>query len=377
MQETSSHNRLIKALKYLLISILVCAFLIVGLIFCVTQIYHKQIKKIAIEQLNSQLNTPLFIDDIEISVFTYFPEVSISLKNIYILESLSSQDTLFYCQNLDLNFNAIDLFNEKYSVRKLVVNNGFVNIRITENGNKNYLVLKENEESESFKFNLDDVSLNDFILNYQNDILIQDYSLLLKNSSFSGHFNEELYQLEIQSSLLINHFDISQVGYVKNKKANLSLSLDVVNTPFSLKVNNGKFEIEEMNFTINGDYFSSLNDKVDLSIQGDNIQISEVFSVFPIDYFSLIERYSSKGSLDFNANLEGNISQKNPLFFKAGFNLENASFKDLENNISLSNIALKYFLNYVRLFQFTGFPANCFSFDLIQFAKIIVQIVNG
>lgn len=340
MQENPSKNRSLKRLKYLLIFTLGFVFLIVGLIFSITQFYHKEIKNIALKKLNSQLNIPISVDDVEINVFTYFPKVSISLKNFHISEKLNSKDTLIYCQNLDLNFNAIDLINKKYNVRKLVVNNGFLNIHISEKGIKNYLVLKENKESENFKFNLDNVSFNSFIFNYQNDILLQDYSLLFENSSFSGDFNEDLYQLEIQSSLFVNHFNISEVDYIKNKKANLSLSLDVVNDPFSLKLENGKLEIAEMNFTINGDYISSSNDEIDLSIQGDNIQIAEVFSVFPIDYFSIIERYSTKGTLYFNASLKGNISQKVPLFFKADFNIENASFKDLENNISMSNIVL-------------------------------------
>ena len=81
-----------------------------------------------------------------------------------------------------------------------------------------------------------------------------------------------------------------------------------------------------MSFNVFGKYNAQKNDLVDLYIKGDKIQLSEVFSVFPIDYLAVLERYSSKGNLNFNAHLFGEMSQNKSLLFEADFNADKASF---------------------------------------------------
>ncbi len=342
MQNKQSKKILLKLFKLLSIITLIGFFITVSLMISVRYFYQEEIKIIALDHVNQQLNSSIDVKDISVGFISNFPLVSISLSEINIEDPINSKDTLFYCQKLDLNFNAVDLINQNYKVRKLKIHSGILNVKVDKSGLKNYLVIKDSnkEENSNFRFILDQVSLSNFHINYKNDILSQHYSFLCNNASLYGDFNDDFYDLEMQSDLMVNYFIIDKLNYIKNKKARFSSVLNVNNEPFSLKIKKGFFQIAEMDFTVSGDYSSYLNDKINLSINGENIQLSEVFSVFPLDYFSILERYSSKGKLNFNSTLEGSVSQSNRLLFKASFNAENASFLDLENEINMSKINL-------------------------------------
>ena len=175
MKKKTSFKILIRVFSILII---IGVFLMASLIISIKYLYQKEIKSIAMKHLNEQLNSPVEIKDISIGFISNFPLVSLSLSEINIKDPVHPKDTLFYCEKLDLNFNAVDLINHNYKVRKLKVNDGGLNIKITKSGLKNFLVIKDSnkDKKSNFKFVLDQVSLSDFHIKYKNDILFQDYS---------------------------------------------------------------------------------------------------------------------------------------------------------------------------------------------------------
>ncbi len=342
MQKKQSFKILLRLLKITSVITLIVILIVFSLMITVKFFYQKEIKVIALNHINQQLNSPIDFKDVSVGFISNFPLVSISLSEINIKDPINSKDTLFYCKKLDLNFNAVDLINKNYKVRKLKVNSGILSTKVNKSGVKNYLVIKDSmkDKNSNFRFILDQVSLSNFRIKYKNDILSQNYSFSCNNAILNGDFTDDFYDLEMQSDLKVNYFTIDKLNYIKNKKAKLSFVINVINEPFALKIKKGFFQIAEMNFNVSGDYLSSSNDEINLSINGENIQLSEVFSVFPVDYFSILDRYSSEGKLNFNSSLEGSVSQTNRLLFKANFNAENASFLDLENQIKMSKINL-------------------------------------
>ena len=351
----------IRLLKYLIVFLSLIVFLLLGLMVVATKMYNDQLKEIALNQINNQLNSPVLVDEVSLSVFSHFPLVSISIENIYLKDPLNNKDTLFYSPRFDMSFNALDLIKRKYVIRKLELNEGFCHLHILKNGSKNFSVFKDLNENknEQFKFVLEQLMFDNFLIDYKNELLSQEYSFLINQSSLSGNFNANSYDLDIESNWLINQFTVDEINYVRNKKSNVKLVLKVVKSPFSLTIDQGELEIADINFEIQGDYTSAKNDEIDLLIKGDHIQLSEVFSVFPIDYLYVLERYSSKGHLNFNAHLKGEISKNKSLLFKADFNTENAAFKDRENDINMSAINLQGdFNNQSKILNVTKFSSK-------------------
>ena len=332
----------IRIIKYIISILALIILLVFGVLFSVIKLYDKEIKEIALKQINNQLISPMIIQNIELSAFNYFPAISLQFSNLLIKDPLANNDTLLFAKNAFLNFDAYDLINKKYIVRKLVLKNGSLAAKVSSDGKENFdvFISKDKSENNNFKFSLEQLTLKDFSVNYQNIPLRQEYDFTISDSKLKGQFSNQEYDLNILSSMSVNKFDLEGVNYISSKNANTEIILQVKNDPFSLVIKKGKLKIADMNFFLEGDYKSSKKDRINLNIKGNQIQISEIFSILPLDYASIKTKYSSEGIFNFDGNLNGEINNKQPLSFFVNFNAENATLKDKLNNIQLEKIDL-------------------------------------
>ena len=332
----------IRIIKYIISILALIILLVFGVLFSVIKLYDKEIKDIALKQINNQLISPMIIQNIELSAFNYFPAISLQFSNLLIKDPLANNDTLLFAKNAFLNFDAYDLINKKYIVRKLVLKNGSLAAKVSTDGKENFdvFISKDKSENNNFKFSLEQLTLKDFSVNYQNIPLRQQYDFTISDSKLKGQFSNQEYDLNILSSMSVNKFDLEGVNYISSKNANTEIILQVKNDPFSLVIKKGKLKIADMNFFLEGDYKSSKKDMINLNIKGNQIQISEIFSILPLDYASIKTKYSSEGIFNFDGNLNGEINNKQPLSFFVNFNAENATLKDKLNNIQLEKIDL-------------------------------------
>ena len=332
----------IRIIKYIISILALIILLVFGVLFSVIKLYDKEIKDIALKQINNQLISPMIIQNIELSAFNYFPAISLQFSNLLIKDPLANNDTLLFAKNAFLNFDAYDLINKKYIVRKLVLKNGSLAAKVSSDGKENFdvFISKDKSENNNFKFSLEQLTLKDFSVNYQNIPLRQEYDFTISDSKLKGQFSNQEYDLNILSSMSVNKFDLEGVNYISSKNANTEIILQVKNDPFSLVIKKGKLKIADMNFFLEGDYKSSKKDRINLNIKGNQIQISEIFSILPLDYASIKTKYSSEGIFNFDGNLNGEINNKQPLSFFVNFNAENATLKDKLNNIQLEKIDL-------------------------------------
>ena len=332
----------IRIIKYIISILALIILLVFGVLFSVIKLYDKEIKDIALKQINNQLISPMIIQNIELSAFNYFPAISLQFSNLLIKDPLANNDTLLFAKNAFLNFDAYDLINKKYIVRKLVLKNGSLAAKVSSDGKENFdvFISKDKSENNNFKFSLEQLTLKDFSVNYQNIPLSQQYDFTISDSKLKGQFSNQEYDLNILSSMSVNKFYLEGVNYISSKNANTEIILQVKNDPFSLVIKKGKLKIADMNFFLEGDYKSSKKDRINLNIKGNQIQISEIFSILPLDYASIKTKYSSEGIFNFDGNLNGEINNKQPLSFFVNFNAENATLKDKLNNIQLEKIDL-------------------------------------
>ena len=332
----------IRIIKYIISILALIILLVFGVLFSVIKLYDKEIKDIALKQINNQLISPMIIQNIELSAFNYFPAISLQFSNLLIKDPLANNDTLLFAKNAFLNFDAYDLINKKYIVRKLVLKNGSLAAKVSTDGKENFdvFISKDKSENNNFKFSLEQLTLKDFSVNYQNIPLSQQYDFTISDSKLKGQFSNQEYDLNILSSMSVNKFDLEGVNYISSKNADTEIILQVKNDPFSLVIKKGKLKIADMNFFLEGDYKSSEKDMINLNIKGNQIKISEIFSILPLDYASIKTKYSSEGIFNFDGNLNGEINNKQPLSFFVNFNAENATLKDKLNNIQLEKIDL-------------------------------------
>jgi hypothetical protein len=342
MQEQKIYRFFIKLLKYSLVGFSLFFVLVFSLLVVITKMYNEELKEMAFNQINAKLNTQFIANNIDVSVIDQFPNISITFSDVFIEDPNIENDTLIFTEKLYLNFNALDLLKRNYIINSISLDQGIINIQVDENGAENYLILKETDSlnNEQLSFALEQVLLNDFDINYYNVLSEQKYSFLSRNILFSGDFTEEKFQMNMQCDLTIKSFMAQKIEYVKNKSSKLNLNLIVNNDSSTIAINNGDLSIGDMKFTVVGNYSNHTQQNLNLLINGNNIQLSQAFSVFPIDYLSVLERYRSRGELEFNATVNGDLGINMPLRFISTFNVKDGSFIALGNDVALEGLNL-------------------------------------
>ena len=118
---------------------------IVLLISASLYFFHYRICELVLKEVNNELVEPIQVSEVSLVFWGSFPNLSIDLKDVYIQDRFSksnSKDTLLQAKNIRLQFNPIDLWNEKYNIKYLEVTEGSLNLKTNANGEANYDILK-------------------------------------------------------------------------------------------------------------------------------------------------------------------------------------------------------------------------------------------
>ena len=352
---------MLRVIKYLVVFIAFLVLLLFGASIVITKFYSDQLKELALTKLNEHLETPIYVNEISVSAFSQFPMISLRLEDFYLEDIKNDNDTLVFAEELSLNFNALDMLKRNYNVRKVILNDGFCRLKINEFGINNYSIFKSenNSDSSQFQFQLEEVSLDEIQFDYSNKLLKQHYSFDITNALLSGEFSSTNYDIETNIDFKVNRFQVEDVNFLAQKNANLDLILEVNNNPFNLKIKKGKLNIEAMHFDVLGEFDEAENDDLSLNIKGDNIKLEEIFSVFPLDYLYVLNRYKSKGVLVFDGQLNGKLSEKSSLAFTSDFSVQNGSLLDRQSKVELSDINLNgSFSNVSKRLDVQSFSAK-------------------
>ena len=118
-------------------------FIIIGIIF--STVYEDKVKIFILERINSSINTKIDVKNIEFSVFKKFPYATLEFQEVTAEEVTKNtkKGTLFSAQSIYLQFNIIDVLNENYTIKKIQVENGMVNVKIDKQGKDNYHFIKK------------------------------------------------------------------------------------------------------------------------------------------------------------------------------------------------------------------------------------------
>ena len=115
--------------------------------FIISHFYEDDVKAYAVARINQYLNTEVAVGDIELSLFSKFPNASLNFSEVTIHDAYpdasASADTLLYAEALFLKFNIMDLFGEQYTVTELDAENAALHLRVREDGADNYHFLED------------------------------------------------------------------------------------------------------------------------------------------------------------------------------------------------------------------------------------------
>jgi hypothetical protein len=335
-----------RLLKRILIVLSVLIILIVGTGITLSSIYEDDVKNYMLSKINERLNTRIDVKEINFSVLKKFPYASLEFETVTADEVTKNQKkgTLFSAQSVYLQFNIIDIINKNYIIKKINVENGLVNIKIDKNGNNNYQVWKAvpDSSSEDFNLELNSLQFKNFTFYTLNEYKNLDFAIEANSLHLTGDFSAIKYKLTTTANLFVHQFNEGGQSVMKEKSIKVNTSFSVNQEEKLYEIQKGDLAIQNLSFDLKGNIKETENGvNLNLKINGNNIQIEDVFSLLPESEKEKLLTYKSKGIISFKSTIIGDLSAQNTPGIEADFEIKNGTITEGSSKISLSNINTK------------------------------------
>lgn len=301
--------------------------------------FGDSIKQNMVSQLNTFINTPIKVDNIQLEIFDYFPLVALSLENVSVKESIpNSHNNLTSLKSVDITFNPIELIRGRYLIYSLIMNEGFVSLKNHPVYGINYNVLKPNEASVRTGnfFEVDKAILNNVRIEMDDQVNKYSFNLLAGQLNVSLNYLDTLAEVDMDGAIDIHNIRSAENEFMNERSLDLNTKFLYNNSNRQLSILRSKMEMNESIFDITGLVDIERN-YIDVTMEGNNTDFQTLISLLPSKQTDKLAPYSSEGSVYFDMKIQGFIDKNRSPAVSSHFGFKDATITNPENNASLEN----------------------------------------
>ena len=326
--------------------------LFIALLFILPIVFEGKIIKIVKKTANNNINATLDFEDADISLLRSFPNMELSLQQLYITNKVPFEgDTLVKAGSIDLKLPFKSLFqgtDSPINITSFTINDAKLNIKVDSSGHVNYNISKEDTShsngekgaSESFNFDLKKYEITNSSISYYD----AGSNMLLKITNFNhsgmGNLSGKESVLITNSDALVS-FKYDNTNYLKNNTVKLEADLKINLATNTYTFLENKAMVNQLPLVFDG--FVKLNDnnqEVDLKFQTLSSDFKNFLALIPEVYSKNIEGVTTTGNFDVKGVLKGIVDNDHIPTFNITINSDNASFKYPNLPKSLKNIII-------------------------------------
>lgn len=336
-----------KIIKRLLVFLAVMVGLCILVGVLIAYVFEEDVKRLAFKKLNSYCDTPVQVDDVQLSLLSKFPNASLDFSNVLIRDayrdSTVEKDTFFYADHIFLEFNIWDLFEEDYTVREVAVEQGTMHLVVNEDGSDNYHFWKTGDDStkSAFSFALEHVVADELAIHYENKRNQQDYKFSQSQLLMAGDFTQSSFAMKVEGQSLVEHFRANGFEYASQQMADLQVELDMNTEEKHFDIKAGQLQVEELVFNLAGAVDVQEETTCDLTITGDQLDMVTLYSLLPDRFANKLRGYESKGQLKFESTVKGIVSGTHTPAVNADFSIRDGKLRQRSTDITLGKLKLE------------------------------------
>jgi hypothetical protein len=310
--------------KILFYLALVCGVLVMSLTISVF-LFKERIINQFIREANKQLNTPVKIGKIDVSVWQNFPKLSIVMNDVYVEDSHSGQYPLLTAAEVSFQLNLVDVWKEKYIVQGLQIKDSETNLKINATGETNYTIAKNEGPvgSATVSFELHKVKLDNTTVHYTDISDDQQHTFISKNLIASIQSANDVYNIDASGEVTTAKIMVNQKSFLGGKSFQLQSNLVYDDLQKILLIKPSLLNIKSAAFSVSGEYRWKDRNLIDLVTTGKDTDIQTLLSFLPESIAKNFDQYQSKGDVYFDAKLKGEISAKKSPSLSVDFGFKN------------------------------------------------------
>jgi hypothetical protein len=296
-------------------------FVILILLFVLPFAFRGKIIKMAKEQINSSLNAKADFDNLSISLFRHFPDLSLSVNKMYIagIDDFKG-DTLFSANSINVVVDIVSAIRMKdIKIKRIFVEKPRIYALILADGRANWDIVKETPgETDTTtsdlnpKIELKRFELENAFIRYDDHegkifTTLNDMDFVL-----TGDMSQDFTTLSINSTTGLLNVIYDGVRYLKNASLTVDMDVDadLKNWVFTLRKNT--FDLNELVLKFDGTIgLPNDTDMVfDLKYGLEKTDFKPVLSLIPAIYMKDFKDVQASGQLQLNGSIKGTYNDK-------------------------------------------------------------------
>jgi len=346
-----------RILKKIIVLFLIIILFLIGSAAALLYIYQDEIKKLFIAEVNKQINVSIDVENLELTLFQDFPNVTLLLQNIVVHNHPDFptkkfpkllHDDILQAPTLKLHADALELLKEKkIKIKNIEIVSGILIVLVDEKGNSNFELITKDKDA-SGQLNIEKIMAKNITVNYYQ--LANKANTILSNATLKIKLNQATENTIIEGSYTFDEIIFTQA------KTNIQIQNIIGNA--RLFNNKEKLEIQMMNFSSNLGEFEVYNgfftkDIYDIKLKFQHLKAKEII---PLIIEENLEKYA------INTVFDGELA----LFSK---NNKTSLKTFLETNNGLFNYENKQYTANNLKFSFTSVDitnASTYIFDVSE-----------
>lgn len=335
--------------------------LLIGFVAVAPIIYKDDIIELIKEQSNENLNADLNFDDIDLSLLSTFPSMTLDLNNL----TISGKDTFADIKLLDLNKLSLKLdlwkivIDGEYEVKSISLDKPKIYVKVLSNGMANYDIYNSSDTTSQQSTETVESSPLEFkISNYEitnASIIYDDASyatkLKLEDLNHFGSFKMIGDKYLMETTTNVNGLDLNyeQVNYFQKSKADIVFNgeIEFIGEELKMVISESILKINQFKLSVEGDFLMSPKDYLmNLSISTLDQDFKSLFSIVPGVYKQDFSSINTNGAFDFQCLINGVYSDSLVPKIDMDLAVNDGFFKypDLPN--SVENIDVKLDIDF-------------------------------
>lgn len=295
------------------------------------------IKNFFVNKMNEQLDAKISIHDIDLSLFSQFPKVSLDLSEVRINDPLSEKKTLLQAKHIYIGFDLNDIIAKNYTIKKITIDSGICNVFCTKDGIYNVNIFKKDtSHQENIFLQLDHIELNKIQLNYIDLESNQQYNTFVQDMIMTGSFTKQVEDISCKGNVFAQKVRTGSIQLIKEKNTTIDFVFGIDNIKNFITIKKGNLKIDDLLISVEGNIDNHPRESnIDIVFKAKELSIQSLLSLLPVKIAALKE-IESNGDIYFNGSAKGSLSATHQPTIKVDFGIKNG--KLLRKDLNIDNI---------------------------------------
>lgn len=304
-------------------------------------------------EVNSQLNAKVdFSNDISLTVFKDFPNISVGLKNVSVVgKDTFAGDTLLQAKTISLSLDIMSVIKgDKMMIEGIYLDHPGVVLKVLKDGRANWDITKVDttkpaaatDTASSFKLALKKLTIEHGNLVYDDRSMLFYTSLKDFSHELKGDFTQDNFLMQTKTSSPDFRLVYDGVPYIAgvNSIIDADLQMDMKNSKYGFE--NVKAKLNDLVVIAKGFVKMNENDMdMDISFNAEQNTFKSFLSMIPVVYSSSFKDIKADGMMAFNGKMKGKMTDELLPAFTINLNIDNGTLQYPSLPMALSDLDIK------------------------------------